>query len=127
MINFGGCHLGSIWLTTNTDVNMSCILELEAYPSGILGRFQDAQAGSVGFELDRPRLKRELALSELQFPCVEVGITVPDSPDLNECTESQANSEYALLVTRAAVIPEAGLEGAHCPRLLLLYSTAVLK
>ena len=81
MINFGGCHLGSIWLTTNTDVKMSCILELEAYPSGILGRFKDAQAGSVGLELDRPRLKRKLALSELQFPCVEVGITVPDSPD----------------------------------------------
>lgn len=61
--------------------NNGCILEVEVYPSGILGGFKGAQAGSMGLELDGPRLKCKLALSELQFPCVNVGRTVPDSPD----------------------------------------------
>lgn len=41
------------------------------------GKFKGAQAGSRGFELDRPRLKGKLAFPELQSPPANMGVAVP--------------------------------------------------
>lgn len=45
-----------------TDRNISCPLEL-SHTLILSVKFKGAQAGSVGFKLDRPRLKCKLALS----------------------------------------------------------------